>query len=589
MTGACVPGPPVYERRAMAASLVVVWMLLSANPDPHDGADPRVGDKRLSAWIKDLRSADRDTVIRASTMISHVGAAAEPAVPAFIGLLDRHDDEYLRWVGVVGLGDVGRTALPGIPHLVKALDDQSDDVRLSAAESLGQIAPGVVDQQAFGYLRDLEEAEAKISRMRDELDKDYFVDTNILLPIRRAIDSLERARLQSRLRTALGVLSIVLLCGSAVLAFPQIAYRARERLGAAWQIHSEGLAWRMRLQVAGDASRLLIHVTRGGATTNEYERQVAFPSNTMSELRRLREEACREPTRPFLQSYTPLIERMLEWDPVRWRFLLSDSLPVEIVAGGALQSEMLEVVRGASNPLGLERPMTRLILGDLPDLPERALSGIRRLNALVIGDPTEDLPGAATEARQLSRLLTHRGLRVTLLANSQATLSAVAGAMSRVSTVDEAWLIHFAGHISRSATPGEWHIELAGGPVGITEFAALVLRQPVVLAFANACVSVGELEHDSAVAGLGSLFLGAGVQFVGSQMPVSDGLAAAFARRFYRRWVPGFNRTRASTFGEAVLGARQGVADDRWFQYIAYGRSGMRLELRKKRRVRFRR
>tara|TARA_R110001592_G_scaffold315310_1_gene591218 strand:+ start:47434 stop:49041 length:1608 start_codon:yes stop_codon:yes gene_type:complete len=221
--------------------------------------EPRLQGKNLNAWIRDLGSTDRDTVVYAASRISHLGPEAEAAVPALIKLLDS-EDEYLRFIGVNGLADIGRKAVAGIPHLVKALDDEEDDVRLSAADALGRITPGIVDQQAFLYLDDLKEAENKIRRMRWELDPDTFTDSDILLPIRRAIDSLEGNRFRRRIGIALVL--VVAVSVATVLGF---VFRQRQLvlLGRRWNFLTDDVDYRITLALSGTKCEVAVRPLRG--------------------------------------------------------------------------------------------------------------------------------------------------------------------------------------------------------------------------------------------------------------------------------------------------------------------------------------
>jgi len=67
--------------------------------------------------------------------------------PAITNLVDslKSEDTFVRWRGVLALGEMGEQASPATPQLIELLDDKDDNVRWTAATSLGKIGPRARD------------------------------------------------------------------------------------------------------------------------------------------------------------------------------------------------------------------------------------------------------------------------------------------------------------------------------------------------------------------------------------------------------------------------------------------------------------
>jgi HEAT repeat protein len=94
----------------------------------------------------------------ALSCLSHCGAAADPAVPGIIFLVENSKDDYLRATAIAALGSLGSSAKPALPNL-HAVVEQKDgalcyrDIRAAAVEAIGRIAPD--DPQTAEFMKGL--------------------------------------------------------------------------------------------------------------------------------------------------------------------------------------------------------------------------------------------------------------------------------------------------------------------------------------------------------------------------------------------------------------------------------------------------
>jgi hypothetical protein len=196
-----------------------------------------------------------------------------------------------------------------------------------------------------------------------------------------------------------------------------------------------------------------------------------------------------------------------------------------------------------------------------------------RFRALVIGNPTGDLPGAEKEARVVAEMLQKRDLMVELLLGDEATPEEVS--IRLVATPYH--LIHFAGHgYFEKSDPRRSGLVLGGGRVVCGEELERVLSgQPFV--FLSACeAGAGKTEvsqmgfwgkHTEGVAV--SALLGGAIGCLGPMWAIGDGIAKEFALEFYRRLLEGLPIGEATR--RARIWAREQVNPDFWAAWILYG------------------
>ena len=197
-----------------------------------------------------------------------------------------------------------------------------------------------------------------------------------------------------------------------------------------------------------------------------------------------------------------------------------------------------------------------------------------RLKALLIANPTEDLPGAAEEARKLRLLFESAGMTLEILEGAAATRSRILARLA----AERYDVLHFAGHAYFDAgEPGRSGLLCAGEEVLRSADLAGLANLPA-LVFCNACEAArvrrraARLQRSSSVA---EAFLAGGVaNFLGTHWPVGDLAALEFSTRLYRGLLDG------ALLGDAILAARRRVADlgslD-WADYVHYGNPLFRL------------
>lgn len=202
-------------------------------------------------------------------------------------------------------------------------------------------------------------------------------------------------------------------------------------------------------------------------------------------------------------------------------------------------------------------------------------SDVRRrrgpLRALVVGDPSRNLPGAAAEADEVAAALREQGADVTLH-NRGVTFDAI----SAVLDAHDFDLLHYAGH----ATYDEMREErggliFEGGILTAEDLRSRHFLPRVVVA--NACNSAqtggsAPLEGGGATRDLVSGLLCNGVRTViGSMWRVDDAAALTFARALYEQLLG------RQLVGAAVRAARRAVVDRHgrgepaWAGYALFG------------------
>jgi len=204
----------------------------------------------------------------------------------------------------------------------------------------------------------------------------------------------------------------------------------------------------------------------------------------------------------------------------------------------------------------------------------------RLRRALLIGNPTGDLPQAEQEIEELLALLD----TIPDMAVPVVLMGARAGkdAILRQLVSGDYDLIHYSGHaFFAPAHPQATGLVLARDEIlTATAIKENLSGQPLV--FLNGCESARSTsqaaltkpEHDLAYLGLGieglaAAFLQGGAQnFVGTIWPIADAGSQTFALAFHRAALQG------ETVGAALRQARQTLADAAdplWASYVLYG------------------
>ncbi|MBI1356952.1 MAG: CHAT domain-containing protein [Acidobacteria bacterium] len=255
-----------------------------------------------------------------------------------------------------------------------------------------------------------------------------------------------------------------------------------------------------------------------------------------------------------------------------------------------------------NRPFGVFRGLTRRFNTRFAALQQDGAGEIRRIRTLIIGDPADNLPGAATEAAEVAKYFTElaannpwkdRGVEISvpeaLIGSRDATRANVLEKL----LLNRYDILHYAGHAVFD--PKEWWksgwIFAGGKRLSTGELRRLDKLPPLV--FSNACESGATPQRMDAVSRqlapsfAESFFEKGVVDFVASGWPVYDDAALDFARAFYQAILPATAGQEPETTHEAVRRARTvlyGKAKDlprsygkTWGAYQHYGAHNFRL------------
>lgn len=192
------------------------------------------------------------------------------------------------------------------------------------------------------------------------------------------------------------------------------------------------------------------------------------------------------------------------------------------------------------------------------------------LKMLIVGDPTENLPGAEREGNELTALLRDS---IDVVYRSGRSISR----REFLLRLEEFDIIHYAGHAtSDSKNPDESCLLFHDGAIRAFEIAGFLNKAAPQLVFMNACWSAAETArtdvYPSLIRGFGRTFLFAGVgAYVGYLIPVADDAATQFAITFYRTLRDGFSIGESVRRSRSALARSSGWSDLTWASAILYG------------------
>jgi len=191
--------------------------------------------------------------------------------------------------------------------------------------------------------------------------------------------------------------------------------------------------------------------------------------------------------------------------------------------------------------------------------------------ALVVADPTGDLPSAAAEGAMLHHLLTKRGVETTLL--PACTRDAFLAELSHHT------LVHFAGHTNYLRTdPASSHFLLADGPLTADELARVPIH-PEALFVLGSCESAqsGQESGFGNSFGLGTVLLLKGAATViGSNWSADDARSLAQNECLYAHLLAGRTVSEALTTARRDL-HRRGDPTSSWALFTVMGDPFARL------------
>jgi CHAT domain-containing protein len=214
----------------------------------------------------------------------------------------------------------------------------------------------------------------------------------------------------------------------------------------------------------------------------------------------------------------------------------------------------------------------RLVSNQNFQSPTRHLQSARKTHALVVADPTGDLPAAKREGREVADLLRNQcGMQVDDFSASGMNK------MDFLLSLKDYDIVHFAGHASHHpSSPDESCLVFCDGETQAFEIERFLSNRSPSVVFLNACWSAEELRNPDSytpmMRGLGRTFLYAGVTaFLGYLVPVPDDSATQFALAFYQCLAQG------QTIGESLRRARLESRDPQtpenltWSSAVLYG------------------
>jgi hypothetical protein len=251
----------------------------------------------------------------------------------------------------------------------------------------------------------------------------------------------------------------------------------------------------------------------------------------------------------------------LEFAPVQgdplapWHAKLAHTRAIYVVSGGAPEAARLSA---ATDAHGLVLAHTQISF--LPYLGALAPASARPEGpALVVADPTSDLPQARQEGQLVARALP----QATLLTGPEATADALRQALKT------AHVFHYAGHgVLQPESPWEAHLRLPDGQ-RLTLADVVMLGRAPTLVVLDGCDTGRRLalgRYDTV--GLPAAFILAGARTVLATLePIDDGASTAFFERFYRH---GGAHAPGRAFQKAALESAA-LGDDTWQAFYLVG------------------
>lgn len=102
------------------------------------------GEKEIiNKDIEGLKSTDK---VKAFTSIANLKTKAQLAVPSLIQAIEDTEEQSLKTMAIVTLGEIGSKAKDSISTLINCLQDEQEEIRSSAALSLSRIGESSLQQ-----------------------------------------------------------------------------------------------------------------------------------------------------------------------------------------------------------------------------------------------------------------------------------------------------------------------------------------------------------------------------------------------------------------------------------------------------------
>ena len=184
--------------------------------------------------------------------------------------------------------------------------------------------------------------------------------------------------------------------------------------------------------------------------------------------------------------------------------------------------------------------------------------GNAKVKALLIGDPTDNIPGVREEIERLKEQLqdTHLFEPIVRLGSKDCTYSNLLNDLHS----GEYGLIHYSGHSVFDGSQSAWQLK-DGECVYTYELTSALEGHPPALMFSSSCESAkadgqGTIEYEAQTFDLASAFLEAGVgAYIGTMWQVGSLVAQEFGRVFYAAFLGG------NPLGECLRQAKEASRD----------------------------
>ncbi len=193
--------------------------------------------------------------------------------------------------------------------------------------------------------------------------------------------------------------------------------------------------------------------------------------------------------------------------------------------------------------------------------------------AVVVGNPTMDLPNAEVEAREVERMLKEKGFKVKLMMKKKSTEAAF------TKEVTDKMIVHYAGHgIFITPEPILSHLIFTSSDLTAREITQLKLNNlPIVVLSACETAISGFLGGNELVGFVRSFILSGSTTIVTTNWPVHDESAQELICKFYENLLMG------ASVGIALQNARKFIAQKynnqivHWAAYTLFGDPFRRL------------
>jgi CHAT domain-containing protein len=197
----------------------------------------------------------------------------------------------------------------------------------------------------------------------------------------------------------------------------------------------------------------------------------------------------------------------------------------------------------------------------MPQNIRPAVRGGSKVRALLIGNPTDDLPLAEREVEELATQLLDSG-RFQVDEDDVLIGSERCQWLPLLNTLNSGryGLIHYSGHSKFDGTQSAWQLKDAKITTALLTDA--LQKEPPAMVVSSSCESAAgeqaqQMLYENQTFDLPSAFLQAGVQtYVGTLWSVGSSGAYSFIREFYRAFLGGH------ALGECVRDGKKAISSD---------------------------